>query len=76
MVSISLRDVITRRFLFGLFNGGRPRPGETMLPRIGRRLRFRRAARLCYHGVLRIVPGTGAAALGIEGRFNLTFRKY
>ena len=33
-------------------------------------------ARLRYHGVSRIVPGTAPPALGIEGRFNLTFRQY
>ena len=36
---------------------------------------FGGAARLRYHGVSRIVPGTAPAELGIDGRFNLTFRK-
>ena len=33
-------------------------------------------ARLRYHGVSRIIPGTAPPGLGIEGRFNLTFRQY
>ena len=37
---------------------------------------FGGAARLRYHGVSRIVPGTAPAELGLAGRFNLTFRKY
>ena len=37
---------------------------------------FGGAARLRYHGVSRIIPGTAPAELGIDGRFNLTFRKY
>jgi hypothetical protein len=31
---------------------------------------------LRYHGVSRIVPGSAPRELGIEGRFNLTFRQY
>ena len=33
-------------------------------------------ARLRYHGVSRIVPGTAPPELGMTGRFNLTFRQY
>jgi DNA oxidative demethylase len=33
-------------------------------------------ARLRYHGVSRIVPGTAPPVLGLTGRFNLTFRRY
>jgi alkylated DNA repair protein (DNA oxidative demethylase) len=33
-------------------------------------------ARLRYHGVARILPGTAPADLGVSGRFNLTFRQY
>jgi alkylated DNA repair protein (DNA oxidative demethylase) len=35
-------------------------------------------ARLRYHGVSRIVPGTAPRALAgtVNGRFNLTFRRY
>ena len=32
--------------------------------------------RLGYHGISRIVPGTAPPELGMEGRFNLTFRQY
>ena len=37
---------------------------------------FGGAARLRYHGVSRILPGTAPAGLGLDGRFNLTFRQY
>ena len=33
-------------------------------------------ARLRYHGVSRILPGTAPPELGVGGRFNLTFRQY
>jgi alkylated DNA repair protein (DNA oxidative demethylase) len=33
-------------------------------------------ARLCFHGVSRILAGTGPTGLGFEGRLNLTFREY
>jgi DNA oxidative demethylase len=33
-------------------------------------------ARLRYHGVSRIVPGTSPSELAAAGRFNLTFRQY
>jgi alkylated DNA repair protein (DNA oxidative demethylase) len=32
-------------------------------------------ARLCFHGVTRVHPGTGPATLGLAGRYNLTFRQ-
>ena len=72
VVSISLGA--TARFLFG---GLRRRdPVEAMLLESGDAFVFGGAARLCYHGVSRIIPGTAPPALGIEGRFNLTFRQY
>jgi alkylated DNA repair protein (DNA oxidative demethylase) len=72
VVSISLGD--TARFLFG---GLRRRdPVETMLLESGDAFIFGGAARLRYHGVSRIVPGSAPRELGIEGRFNLTFRQY
>jgi alkylated DNA repair protein (DNA oxidative demethylase) len=72
VVSISLGD--TARFLFG----GVKRRDEvqSLLLESGDAFVFGGAARLRYHGVTRIVPGTAPAELGIEGRFNLTFRKY
>jgi DNA alkylation damage repair protein AlkB len=72
VVSISLGD--TARFLFG---GLRRRdPVETLLLESGDVLVFGGPARLRYHGVARILRGTASEALGIAGRFNLTFRQY
>ena len=72
VVSISLGD--TGRFLFG---GLRRRdPVEAILLESGDAFVFGGGARLCYHGVTRIIPGTAPPPLGIEGRFNLTFRQY
>lgn len=72
VVSISLGD--TARFLFG---GVRRRePVETILLESGDAFVFGGPARLRYHGVSRIIPGTAPPELGIEGRFNLTFRQY
>jgi len=72
VVSISLGD--SARFLFG----GVKRRDEVqaLLLESGDAFVFGGAARLRYHGVTRIVPGTAPVELGIEGRFNLTFRKY
>src|SRR5262245_44787790 len=72
VVSISLGE--TARFLFG---GLRRRdPVQSLLLESGDIFVFGGAARLRYHGVSRIVAGTSPPELGIEGRFNLTFRKY
>jgi alkylated DNA repair protein (DNA oxidative demethylase) len=72
VVSISLGD--TARFLFG---GLRRRdPVESMLLESGDVFVFGGVARLRYHGVSRIIPRSAPADLGIEGRFNLTFRQY
>jgi alkylated DNA repair protein (DNA oxidative demethylase) len=72
VVSLSIGD--TARFLFG---GLRRRdPVEALLLESGDAFVFGGAARLRYHGVARILPGTAPAALGIDGRFNLTFRKF
>jgi DNA oxidative demethylase len=72
VVSISLGD--TARFLFGGFK--RRDPVETILLESGDAFVFGGPSRLRYHGVSRLLPGTAPAALGIEGRFNLTFREY
>jgi len=72
VVSISLGD--TARFLFGGLRRGEP--VEAMLLESGDAFVFGGPARLRYHGVSRIVPGTAPPALGLEGRFNLTFRQY
>ena len=72
VVSISLGD--TARFLFG---GLRRRdPVEARLLDSGDAFVFGGPARLRYHGVSRIVPGTAPPELGLAGRFNLTFRQY
>ena len=72
VVSVSLGD--TARFLFGGLK--RRDPVEALLLESGDAFVFGGPARLRYHGVSRIVPGTAPRSLGIEGRFNLTFRAY
>lgn len=70
VVSISLGD--TARFLFG--GTTRREPVDTLLLESGDAFVFGGPARLRYHGVARILPGTAPAALGFAGRINLTFR--
>jgi DNA oxidative demethylase len=72
VVSVSLGD--TARFLFGGVK--RRDPVEARLLESGDAFVFGGPARLRYHGVTRIVPGTAPPELGITGRFNLTFRQY
>ena len=72
VVSFSIGD--TARFLFG---GLRRRDAvETLMLASGDAFVFGGAARLRYHGVTRILPGTAPAGLPVEGRLNLTFRKF
>ena len=72
VVSMSIGD--TAQFRFG---GLRRKDPVTTIPlRSGDAFVFGGPARLCYHGVARIVPGTGPASLEFEGRLNLTFREY
>src|SRR5437016_7836070 len=72
VVSVSLGD--TARFLFG---GTRRSDLVEALPlESGDAFVFGGPARLRYHGVSRIVPGTAPPELRINGRFNLTFRQY
>lgn len=71
---VSLSIGATARFLFG---GLRRRdPVRALMLESGDAFVFGGAARLRYHGVSRIVPGTSPHLSGIEGRFNLTFRQY
>ena len=72
VVSISLGDTAIFRF------GGLRRrdPVEMMRLESGDAFVFGGASRLSYHGVARILSGTGPAELGFEGRLNLTFREY
>ena len=72
VVSISLGD--TARFLFG---GLRRRDEVTPYQlESGDVFVFGGPARLRYHGVTRILPGTAPPELGFAGRFNLTLRRY
>ena len=72
VVSVSVGD--EARFLFGGLRR-RDAVGAIRLES-GDAFVFGGPARLRYHGVSRIVPGTAPPDLGIEGRFNLTFRQY
>jgi alkylated DNA repair protein (DNA oxidative demethylase) len=72
VVSVSLGE--TARFLFG---GLRRRdPVQSVLLESGDAFVFGGPARLRYHGVSRISPGTAAPELSLQGRVNLTFRQY
>lgn len=72
VVSVSIGD--TARFLFGGLK--RREPIEPLLLASGDAFVFGGPARLRYHGVSRIIPGTAPRLLRLEGRFNLTFRQY
>jgi alkylated DNA repair protein (DNA oxidative demethylase) len=72
VVSVSLGD--TARFLFGGLR--RKEPVEARALESGDAFVFGGPARLRYHGVSRIIPGTAPPELGVSGRFNLTFRRY
>jgi len=72
VVSVSIGD--TARFLFGGLR--RKEPIEAFPLESGDAFVFGGPARLRYHGVSRIIPGTAPPELGISGRFNLTFRQY
>jgi DNA alkylation damage repair protein AlkB len=72
VVSVSIGD--TARFLFG---GVRRRDAVEAIPlESGDAFVFGGPARLRYHGVSRIIPGTAPPELDLTGRFNLTFRQY
>ena len=72
VVSVSIGD--TARFLLG---GLRRRdPVQSLLLESGDVFVFGGPSRLRYHGVSRIIAGTAPEALGLSGRFNLTFRQY
>jgi DNA alkylation damage repair protein AlkB len=72
VVSISIGD--TARFLFGGLR--RREPVEAWLLQSGDAFVFGGPARLRYHGVSRIIPGSAPPQLEMTGRFNLTFRQY
>ena len=72
VVSLSLGD--TGRFLFG---GLRRRdPVASILLESGDAFVFGGPARLRFHGIARILPGTAPVDLGFTGRLNLTFRQF
>jgi len=72
VVSVSLGD--TARFLFGGLR--RREKVDAVTLGSGDAFVFGGPARLRYHGVSRILPGTAPPELGLGGRFNLTFRQY
>ena len=72
VVSFSIGD--TARFLFGGLH--RRDPVEKILLESGDAFVFGGPARLRYHGVTGILPGSAPAGLPFEGRLNLTFRKF
>lgn len=72
VVSVSIGDTAT--FLFGGVK--RRDPVETLLLQSGDAFVFGGPARLRYHGVSRILPGTAPADLPIDGRVNFTFRQF
>jgi len=72
VVSLSIGD--TGRFLFGGLR--RKDQVQSLLLRSGDAFIFGGPARLRYHGVSKILPGTSPATLAFEGRLNLTFRMY
>ena len=71
VVSVSIGD--TARFLFGGLK--RRDPIDAIALESGDVFVFGGPARLRYHGVSRIAPGTAPPELGLSGRFNLTFRQ-
>lgn len=72
VVSISIGDAA--KFLFGGVK--RRDPVETILLQSGDAFVFGGPARLRYHGVSRILPGTAPPGLAFDGRINLTFRQF
>jgi alkylated DNA repair protein (DNA oxidative demethylase) len=72
IVSLSIGDS-------ALFEFGGPRrrdPVERFWLESGDAFVFGGASRLNHHGIARLAPSTGPVALGIPGRYNLTFRQY
>lgn len=73
VISLSIGD--TCRFRFGNPDT-RNRPYEDIELRSGDLFIFGGPARLAYHGVLRVLPGTAPADCGLErGRINITLRE-
>ncbi|MEU9399868.1 alpha-ketoglutarate-dependent dioxygenase AlkB [Streptomyces sp. NPDC048242] len=71
VVSLSLGDTCV--FRFGN-TGTRNRPWTDVDLRSGDLFVFGGPARLAYHGVPRVRPGTAPSGLGLVGRLNITLR--
>ena len=71
VVSVSLGD--TAKFILGGLT--RRDPKTRVLLGSGDVFVFGGRSRLRYHGVTALLPGTGPPELGLDGRFNLTFRQ-
>jgi len=71
IVSLSLGD--TAKFVMGGFT--RREPTAVVQLASGDAFVFGGTSRLRYHGVLGVLPGSGPQELGLEGRYNLTFRQ-
>jgi len=72
VVSFSLGD--SAKFMIG--GTRRKDPVKTIILESGDAFVMGSASRLRYHGVPGILEGTAPKELGIQGRFNLTFRQY
>ncbi|MER6444910.1 alpha-ketoglutarate-dependent dioxygenase AlkB [Streptomyces venezuelae] len=71
VVSLSLGDTCV--FRFGN-TASRGRPYQDVELRSGDLFVFGGASRLAYHGVPKVLPGTGPRELGLTGRLNITLR--
>ncbi|MFE2475864.1 alpha-ketoglutarate-dependent dioxygenase AlkB [Streptomyces sp. NPDC059389] len=71
VVSLSLGDTCV--FRFGN-TASRGRPYQDLRLRSGDLFVFGGPARLAYHGVPRVLPGTAPPWLGLTGRLNITLR--
>lgn len=72
VVSFSLGD--SAKFMIG--GTKRKDPVKIVLLESGDAIVFGGPSRLRFHGVSGILAGTAPTELGVEGRFNLTFRQY
>jgi alkylated DNA repair protein (DNA oxidative demethylase) len=72
VVSLSIGDSCVFRFGNAV---SRKRPWTDLELASGDLFVFGGSARLAYHGVLRTLPGTAPAELGLAGRLNITLRE-
>lgn len=71
VVSLSLGDTCVFRFGNTVSRG---RPYQDVELRSGDLFVFGEASRSAYHGVPKVLPGTGPRELGLTGRLNITLR--